>query len=181
MTRVVVHIGSQRIASMAIPRGLYENQDVLAQHGVLVPMTARHDLSPIAVRHHMLAWSLDPDGDHPFDPDVWKKLADEMSRSAAPTVLLSSELLAGVAGHHTRGSQLRDRLAALSDDVTVAFIAREQLGLLNSLYTQRVRALELTYDFDTYLEQSPDLRFCKLMDVFGPWFDDERLRFVAMP
>jgi hypothetical protein len=166
---------------MALPQGLFANLAVLADRGVLVPTTARHELSPQAVRHHLLAWSFDPEGDHPHDAGVWTALADEVTASDAHTALISSELLAAVAVDPATGPLLGERLLSLSDDVTVAFLVREPLGLLNSLYAQRVRALELTCDFETYLASSSDVALCRLAESFRPWYDAENLRFVAMP
>jgi hypothetical protein len=181
MTRVIVHIGSQHVASMAIPRSIFANEGLLAERGVMVPTTGRLDMSGSAVRHHLLAWSLDPDGEHPYQADVWDKLAEEIAATSAPTVLLSSELLATYAVRDATREMLRDRLRMLGGDVTVAFMARDQLGLLNNLYVQRVRSLQLTADFDDYLADTPDIVFCRLAEAFQPWHDDPDLQFVAMP
>ncbi len=181
MKRIIVHIGVQQSGSRLVPKGLFTNADLLAEHGVLVPMTARHKLSPIAVRHHLLAWSFDPDGDHPYDAAVWDTLRAEIDAAPADTVLLSSALLAGVAADERTGPLLHDRLRSLSDNVTVALVVREQLGLLNSLYCQGVRFLELTCDFDTYLRDSPDLTICSPAEAFRPWYDGSDVEFLAMP
>ncbi len=180
MTRVVVHIGAQRTGSEAIHRGLYVNQELLARHGVLVPTAGRHELSPQAVRHHLLAWNLDPHEDRARDDRVWDDLAREIEESSASTVLLSSELFAPLAANPAFGPQLLERLRGLADDVTVVFFAREQLGLLNSLYCNRVKTFEVTSDFDAYLEGSTDTRLYDL-ESFAPWYDGGAVPFVAVP
>lgn len=180
MTRLVVHIGAQRTASPGFHKSLFDNADVLLQHGVLLPMSGRPEVSPRAVRHQMLAWSFDPTGDHPYDPAVWESLAQELSASSAPVALLSSELLTAVAADPVSAPQLKERLRALSDDVTVVFLVRDQLDLLNSLYCQQVRALETTSDFDTYVATSPDLGHYDLAS-FAPWYGDGDVDFRAMP
>jgi hypothetical protein len=73
-----------------------------------------------------------------------------------------------------------ERLRGLADDVTVVFFAREQLGLLNSLYCNRVKTFEVTSDFETYLEHSPDARLYDL-GSFAPWYDGGPVPFVAVP
>lgn len=181
MTRLVVHIGAQQTASPGFHKALFDNAEILLEHGVLVPVAGRHDLVPRTVRHHLLAWSFDPAGDHPYDASVWDTLADEVAASPAATVLLTSELLAAVAADSATARLLRERLCALSDDVTMVFLARDQLGLLNSLYCQQVRALELTSDFDTYLAESPDVDLYDFATSFAPWYRSGDVRFVAMP
>lgn len=181
MTRLVVHIGAQQTASPGFHKSLFDNADILLEHGVLVPVAGRHDLVPRTVRHHLLAWSFDPSGDHPYDASGWETLAAEIAASTADTVLLSSELFAAVAADSVTGQVLRERLRALSDDVTMVFLARDQLGLLNSLYCQQVRAMELTCDFDTYVAESPDVDLYEFATSFAPWYHGGDVRFVAMP
>ena len=72
------------------------------------------------------------------------------------------------------------RLRGLAEDVTVVFLAREQLGLLNSLYCNRVKTFDVTSDFDTYLEQTTDARLYDLTS-FRDWYDDGPFPFVAVP
>lgn len=181
VTRLVVHIGAQRAASPGLHKSLYDNSDALLEHGVLVPLSGRHEMSSRAVRHQLLAWSFDPDGDHPYQATVWDELADEAAESPASTVLLSSELLAGVAGDPRTADAFRRRLLAIVDDVTIVFFARDQLALLNSLYCQRVRSLEVTCDFDTYIAGSPDATLYDLAASFESWYTAGDIRFVAMP
>lgn len=180
--RVVVHIGAQRTASDAIHRGLFANVDTLADNGVLVPAAARHEgaVSPNAVRHHLLAWSFDRSGEHPYEPTVWDALAAEIAASSAHTALLSSELLAPVAADPSAAAHLQGRLRSLSDDVTVVLFVRDQLTLLNSLYCQRVKSFEVSGDFETYLAHSRDASVYDLAASFGPWFE-AGVRFVAVP
>ncbi len=180
MTRLVVHIGAQRTGSEWIHRGLFANLDVLAEHGVLVPETGRHELSANAVRHHPLAWSIDPAKRSVDDGQIWDALAQEIDQSSATTTLLSSGLFAPLAADPAFAPLLMDRLRSLSDDVTVVFLVREQLGLLNSLYRIRVKAFEITHDFDTYLDESTDVRVYDLAS-FRPWYDDSAIRFVGVP
>ena len=110
--------------------GCWSNEDVLALHGVLVPRTGRHQMSPNAARHHPLAWSLDPGAEPEQDAQLWSSLADEIAASTASTALLSSELFAPIAANPDLAPLMLDRLRRLSDDVTLVFFAREQLGLL---------------------------------------------------
>ena len=181
MKRIVVHIGAQRTGSDAIHKGLFANLDVFARQGVLVPTTGRLEMSPQAVRHHLLPWSLDSAGEHPHNAQVWEALADEIERSQASTVLLSSELFAPVAADPVAAPRLLERLHSLSDDVTLAFLARDQLGLLNSLYCHRVKSFQVTCDFDTYLDESADVRLYDLAEAFRPWYDAGAVGFVAVP
>lgn len=128
----------------------------------------------------MLPWSFDPAGDHPYDATVWGSLAEEIDASTAHTVLLSSELFAPVAADKATAPLLRERLHALSDDVTVVLLVRDQLSLLNGLYCQRVRALELTCDFNTYVADSPDSDVYALAESFASWYTDADIRFLSM-
>ena len=62
----------------------------------------------------------------------------------------------------------------------MVFFAREQLGLLNSLYLNRVKAFEVSGDFDRYLAESADVQVYDLAS-FRRWYDDPSLRFVGVP
>jgi hypothetical protein len=73
-----------------------------------------------------------------------------------------------------------ERLQRLSQDITLVFFVREQLSLLNSLYLQHVKALEITADFDSYLEHSADVELYDLAS-FQRWTDEPAVRFVAVP
>lgn len=180
MTRIVAHIGAQRTASPGFHKSLHDNSETLLRHGILVPQSGRHDLSPHAVRHQLLAWSFDPEGDHPYDANVWDALAQEIAASSAHTALVSSELLAAVATDPQSASALKKRLHAVADEVTVVFLARDQLDLLNSLYCQQVRALEVSCDFDGYVAGSPDLERYDLTS-YEPWYTSDDLDFRALP
>lgn len=153
---------------------------MLADNGVLVPVAGRQEASPNAVRHPLLAWSFDPSGEHPYEPDVWDALANELVMSSAHTALLSSELLTPVAADARSAPLLLQRLESLFDEVTVVLFVRDQLGLLNSLYCHRVKAFEVVSDFETYLDQSPDVALYDLAASFGPWCE-AGVRFVAVP
>lgn len=181
MKRIVVHIGAQRTASEAIHKGLFSSQEALAAAGVLVPQAGRHAMSPAAIRYQPLAWYFDPSGQHPHDPGVWDALATEIDRSSAHTVLLSSELLGVVASDPATAPALHEQLKRLSSDVTLVYLAREQLGLLNSLYCQHVKTFETNWDFDTFLRRSPDVARSDLVTSFRPWYDGSDVRFVAKP
>lgn len=180
MTRLVVHIGAQRTASPGFHKSLFDNAEALLQRGVLIPQSGRHDMSPHAVRHQLLAWSFGPDGDHPYDPRVWQTLADELAASPAHTALVSSELLGAVAADAVTAPQLMERLRMVSDDVTVVFFARDQLDLLNSLYCQQVRALELTCDFEEYVATSADLDHYDLASL-ALWYGAADVDFRSLP
>lgn len=181
MKRIVVHLGAQRTGTEAIHKGLFINQDALASAGVLVPQSGRHEMSPAAIRHHQLAWFFDPGGQHPHNPAVWDELASEIEASSADTVLLSSALLGLVAADPATAPALHEQLKKLSSDVTLAYLAREQLGLLNTLYCQQVKTFEITWDFDTFLHRSPDVAHADLVSSFRPWYDGSDFRFVAKP
>src|SRR6476619_712239 len=150
MNRLVAHVGPPKTATTYIQRALDANGDVLARHGVYLPRAGRSELAQKAVTHHHLAWELA--GSPRFRPAQggWDALADELADVDAETVLLSSEIFA-LADVRGVGDTLERRLRSLGRQVTVVFVVRDPLSLINSAYGQQVKTFETARTFDEHV------------------------------
>ena len=110
--RLIAHIGAQKTATTYIQHGLYRNQDVLADHGVYLPTTARLELAPRSVGHHHLVWQYTDQ--ERFRPDIggWDSLRAELARVQPDVALITCEGMAAMAHKHGRGDDLMRELRA---------------------------------------------------------------------
>lgn len=182
MTRLVVHIGAAKTATTYIQAGLFANTDLLAKRGVYLPMSGRLEYNPKSICHHHLAWQF-TDAER-FRPDIGglDALAKELQSVEAETVLISSEAFENMASNHALGRVLRARLAAISDDVTVVYVVRDQLSQLNSLYGQKAKMLNTGMkSFEHHTRRSIKTGLFDLDQCFSPWYHNKQTEFVAIP
>ncbi len=181
MSRLVVHVGPPTTATSDFQQALFANADVLAAHSVYLPTSARLELAPNSVCHHHLAWDLA--GSPRFRPDIggWDALEAEIADVEADTVLLSSELLSPGIFSEGIEHRLDERLAALGRDVTILYVVNEQLSLINSSYTQKVKTLTDVAGFAAYAAGVLRRSEGDLERLTGRWQRSTDLAFVAVP
>ncbi|MGI8577587.1 MAG: hypothetical protein ACR2KG_06640 [Nocardioidaceae bacterium] len=182
MTRLVVHIGAAKTATTYIQSGLFANTDLLAKQGVYLPTSGRLEYNQKSICHHHLAWQF-TDAER-FRPDIggWDALAKELKTVEAETVLISSEGFENMAANHALGRVMRERLAAISDDVTVVYVVRDQLSQINSLYGQKVKMLNTGMkSFEVYARRAIKTGLFDLNECFRPWYRTKQADFVAIP
>lgn len=182
MRRLVVHIGAPKTATTYIQHALFLNADLLAQHGVYLPVTGRNEMQRRSVGHHHLVWELTDPKRFRRSIGGWDELVAEVRKVKSDTVLLSAEGLSQVVAVHSKTAELMERLFALSDDVTVVMAVRDQLSLINSMYCQAVKMLNsATPTFDRYAARALSSGTFDLHDRFQEWYDVDRLRFTVVP
>lgn len=181
MRRLVVHVGPPTTGTTYFQQALFTNAEVLAAHGIYLPSSARLELTPNSVCHHHLAWDLS--GSSRFRPDIggWDALGTELADVDAETVLLSSELLSP--GIFTQGiSDLLDgRLQAFGRRVTILYVVRDQLSLINGSYAQKVKTLT---DVDAFAPHAAGVMRRGEADFerqTARWYQSPDVDFVAVP
>lgn len=179
--RILIHAGAPKTATTFIQRGLHSNRELLGGLGVYLPLTGRLELEPNAVCHHHLAWALINPRGYRNSPQGWPALAEELSGVDAPVVVLSSEAFSRVASQDNGAALVTDAARALCPSVTIAYFARNQLSLMNSLYGQRVKSLRMVEDFDYHTQTFRSRRLFDYEALLKPWYDDSSLRFEAVP
>lgn len=182
MARLVVHVGPPKTATTYFQQALFANADVLAAHGVYLPNAARLELAPKAVCHHHLAWDL---MDSPrFRPDIggWDALTAELATVDAETVLISSEVLSpSVIFTRGLGDALDERLLSLGRDVTILYVVRDQLSLINSSYAQEAKTLTDLPDFPNHASTLLRRGAADLERQTSRWYESSEIAFVAVP
>lgn len=178
---ILIHAGAPKTATTYIQRGLHSNRDLLAEHGIYLPLTGRLELEPHAVSHHHLAWALLSPQRYAGSPNGWSALAEELADVDAPVVILSSEAFSRVASKGD-GAALVERAAReLGGSVTIVYFVRNQLSLMNSLYGQRVKSLRMVESFDFHTTNFRSRRLFDYEALLRPWYEDESLSFEAVP
>ena len=138
MARLILHVGAHKTGTSYLQRILHLNRDLLARHGVIYP-----DLGPNPA-HHILTtpWIDNPEiAPHWYGPGgpegLWQRIiADLADRDG--TVILSAEPFSRMAPQAVDMVDLAARCRRF-DDVTVVYVARNQVELAQSIWLQRAK------------------------------------------
>jgi hypothetical protein len=178
---VIIHAGAPKTATTYIQRGLHSNREVLAEHGVYLPMAGRLELEPNAVCHHHLAWALISPARYHGAANPWPALAAELAEVEAPVVILSSEAFSRVASKGNGADLVEAAARELCDNVTIVYFVRNQLSLMNSLYGQRVKSFRMVESFDFHTTNYRGRRLFDYEALLKPWYTNDELGFAAVP
>src|SRR6478735_2975657 len=152
--RFVLHIGAAKTGTTYIQHALYRNRNLLRELGVYLPRTGQFEFATKSVAHHHLAWEIVDPRRFKSSAGGWDALEEELSTVDAPMALVSAEALERLTYSPERRAALEERAARISDEVTVVYVVREQLGLLNSLYAQNVKSLRGVDEFRVFVRQA---------------------------
>jgi hypothetical protein len=130
---IFVHVGLHKTGSTAIQRMLSDNSRILLKDGFLYPKVGQISEPVRSLGHHRLAWSLHRD---PNLMSLWGELREEITRSRAENVLLSSEEFEFVrqAAHYQR---MRAELPEARFQI-ICYLRRQD-ELLESEYNQHIK------------------------------------------
>lgn len=181
MTRLILHIGTNKTATTAIQHALAANRDALRAHGLLYPASGIRSEA-----HHELAWKLGfvqgrpaAMDDEPFEA-LWERTLAEIRAARCPDVLISSECFMIGSGRITALA------AAVRDfDVEVVVYLRRHDAWLQSVYVQAVKVTNNPpwgRGFEAYLEHLDRQKsdhygsYRKLVDRWAQVFGRERIK-----
>ena len=185
--RIFVHVGCAKAGTTFLQSALWQSRDVLRSHGVELPVDRlSHYHLALAVRD-----KLNPDTDSPKAFTVQDRFARALSDSAAATVVVSNELLAGATAE--QAASLRDLIrASLAEaEVHLVITARDLARLVPSAWQQRIQQRK-TISWDDYLESVREgtwpgaefLRSHDPADIASRWAADlppHRVHIVTLP
>jgi hypothetical protein len=140
---VLVHIGPYKTGTTAIQSSLHEHRDELAAAGVTYPGRYHRQMRP--------SWALlgrSRVGEARVPEREWDAMVDEV-RTATGRVVISSEDFASARPRHVR--KLVDDLGA--ERVHVLIVARRLDKLLPSAWQERVKSVNETRTYDTWLRE----------------------------
>lgn len=181
MTKIVLHIGAAKTATTYIQHALFRNEEMLSEHGVYLPKAGRFDFRNKTVAHHHLGWEyLDPK-QFKAGGTGWDDLIYELQNVVADTVIITSESLERMSYTEKRRKQFEHQLKRLPGDAEIVYVVRDQLSRINSLYTQRVKALRPTQPFPEYAASMIKTGNFDLHGCFQDWYDRKDLKLVALP
>jgi hypothetical protein len=166
-----VHIGLHKTGSTSIQKMLAAEESRLRECGIVYPKTGRN--GPEGA-HHLLAWELNRkpgfDGSTHFNA-----LADELESAKWPDrVILSSENFSAHIDRPRLMARLRRKIERLGYRLRIIAYVRPQEAALQSLYTQKLKALKLSHDFETFWPKAIrsaglnyEIRFASALDLLG--------------
>jgi len=140
---VLVHIGPYKTGTTAIQSSLHEHRAELLEHGVTYPGSYHRQMRP--------SWALlgrSRVGEALVPEREWDAMVDEV-RAAPGRVVVSSEDFASARAPHIR--KLVDDLGAAR--VHVLIVARRLDKLLPSAWQERVKSVNETRTYDTWLRE----------------------------
>jgi len=174
-------MGAAKTATTYIQHGLFNNTELLAEHGVYLPKAGRFQFSKKSVVHHNLGWELLGEQRYKAEAGGWEALTEELKSVDAETVIISSESLERMSYSSQRRSLLEDRLKGLSADVTVIYAVRDQLSSLNSLYTQSIKSFRTHQSFSHFVAHQLTSGHFDFNRCFNSWYESDVLKLVAVP
>jgi len=178
----VLHIGYPKTGTTSLQQFLDANRERLREHGVLYPSP-----SP----QHNLAWSMSGTGasgsrgapGYLFDPEslTFERLAEQIARSAADVVVLSSEEFVHRASQ-TAAVRTVERFASeVGASIDVIVFIRPQYAYINSLYTQRARYFNERRSFEDFAREAVGLRLINYSKRLRAWDQAPNLRLIPVP
>ncbi len=168
----MLHIGYPKTGTTSLQRFLDRNREPLREQGILYPSP-----SP----QHNLAWSLPPG--YRFDPEslTFEGLADEIRRSEADVVLLSSEEFVHRANQNAAARRVRTFADGLGAPVDAIVFVRPQHAYINSLYTQRAKFLNSPGIFSEFVDGAVRLPLIDYSRRLTAWGDIRNMRLIPVP
>jgi len=170
--RLVVFIGGSRSSASTFQRTLARSLKQVAGAGVLVPKAGRRANKPTAVSHQRLA--------NPKDSS-WQDLRAEVDQSPADTVLVMIPGLLKGDDSHARHEAVVHCMSGVADEIVVASVVTDQLGLINEQY------LHLIANWRTSARLENDAWKLATNDTYvheymlRPWYRDSAVRYVGVP
>lgn len=146
--RLILHIGVHKTASTYLQQHLLSNRQLLAAEGILVPVTASNGG---AMGHHNLSYGMRGDLRYRHYLGTFAELVKEINASDAATIIVSSEDFEHTATRPEHLDYLVQLAARVGARLEIVAMVREQISLLNSVYTQQVKQLLDVRAFDPFV------------------------------
>jgi len=163
--QVLIHGGQHKTGSSFVQNTLFDNRELLEQHGVLFATSGLHHRTPAAGRRHLgLRISVDQQGAASF---ALARLVDELEHSTCDLAVISYE---GIFTSDFDLSVLADALSAY-DPILLAYL-RNPVDYIESKYREWVRMNSYSGELvDFHAEHQVDIDYSSTarhaVDAFG--------------
>lgn len=146
MKTIYLHIGLRKTGTTTIQKSLLHNQDLLLEHGILVPKIGRG--YPEIAAQHNLAWELMGYG--VYDPNLgnWEDLIDLLENRHEEKIILSSEVFSSLSIENI--SKVKQYLNHYT--VKIIVYLRRQDQLFQSMWAQELKTGDSDHVDDNFLE-----------------------------
>lgn len=150
MPKLFLHIGTEKTGSTSIQNTLFNNYDELLAQGILYPRCfKRPNHVELAVStqkfqagselYDVVGLNGSEESILSFHDEVFKNLAHEVALSGAHTVILSNEHLHSRTTSISEVEFIHKKLVEIFDEIELIVYLREQLDLVVSHYSTRVK------------------------------------------
>ena len=174
--QVIIHGGQHKTGSSFVQNTLFDNRDLLAQHGVLFPESGLHHRSPAAGRRHLgLRMSVAQQGRSSF---ALARLLDELEQSTCDLAVISYE---GIYTPDFDLSVLADALAPY-EPILLAYL-RNPVDYVESKYREWVRLNAYSAEIDDfYAEHGANVDYTTTARLAAEAFGRDRvvIRSIGM-
>ena len=156
--KVILHIGMHKAASSSIQKFVQSNTDVLADHGVIVPLLAGRQLA-----HRGVVWDVfdyhgytrnkyyhGAAGKFLFADKVRQIYASRASDPNSRILFLTSEVFENYSSRPRHFNKLQRWLRNFTDQAEFLIIVRDQASRANSTYGQAAKTLRTAKSFETW-------------------------------
>jgi hypothetical protein len=146
--RCILHVGAPKTATTSIQFMLKQNRRRFLKHGILVPESGQGRNGA----HRILVYDL---AGRPLDEteSVSQKFDDEVLKSDAHTLLISSEFLWPILANPSQAERITGHLRSMGFDITLVVYLRNQPQFFNSSYVQASTALQQGDEFRSFVNR----------------------------
>jgi hypothetical protein len=170
-----IHIGPHKTGTTSIQWFLKENRAELLKRGYFVP-----ESGSIRGGHHPLVRQLCGQPVPPLQRDAATRFARGVKDTTCEAVVISSETLDGLLVNRDCAKQFFGRMEELNLEPKLVFFPRNQSQLLNSRYTEVVKAFHRSESFEAFVQaeiRHPSFRYSHLIALA----DGFRSKLIAKP
>ena len=170
-----VHIGPHKTGTTSIQWFLKENRAELLKHGYFVPESRN-----ISGGHHPLVRQLCGQAMPPHQRETVTRFASAIKDTSCEAIVISSETLDDLLVNQNCAGQFFSRMEEFNLKPKLVFFPRNQSQVLNSRYTEVIKAFHRSERFETFVQteiRHPSFRYAHLI-VLADAFKSE---LIAQP
>lgn len=186
MTRIIIHIGTEKTGTTSIQKCLSENRQVLLEHNIVYPHIGKRGDAHFDLVNAI--HPLDNNGRHmEFLPPVtheanffWDKLAEVIEKNKGKTIVLSAEHFSSRLRHKGLGF-MKAFFEKIKIQPEILVYLRPQDEYIESSYSTQIKSgdsKEFKVIFSSYRQQPFRYDYMKLLDLWSEYFGKKSIKVI---